>query len=65
MGSISVACYNPVPVARRLAAEGPVTDRASIVMRAAGGTVVHIFERVFQNAAGGAQMFARFEPVTF
>jgi hypothetical protein len=66
MASISVACYKPKPgcdaalldLARGhlppLRAEGLVTARASIVMRAADGTIVEIFERVSQEAIAGA-----------
>jgi hypothetical protein len=66
MGSISVACYKPKPgkeevlleLVRKhlppLRAEGLVTDRPSIVMRAADGTLIEIFEWVSQEAIAGA-----------
>ena len=66
MGSISVACYKPKPgcddalleLVRNhlppLRAEGLVTDRASIVMRAGDGTVIEVFEWVSQEAVAGA-----------
>ena len=58
MASISVACYRPKPGCEEellelvrnhlppLRAEGLVTDRPSIVMRTADGTVIEIFEWV-------------------
>jgi hypothetical protein len=66
MGSISVACYKPRPncedtlmeLVRNhlppLRAQGLVTARAPIVMRAADGTVIEIFEWVSQEAIAGA-----------
>ena len=66
MGSISVACYKPKPGCEAallelvrghlppLRAQGLVTDRASIVMRAADGTIIEIFEWVSQEAIAGA-----------
>ncbi|HTB14503.1 MAG TPA: hypothetical protein VK752_23190 [Bryobacteraceae bacterium] len=82
MGSISVACYRPKPGCEQellelvrnhlppLRSEGLVTDRASIVMRAADGTIVEIFEWVSQEAIAGAHrnpaviaLWARFEKV--
>ena len=66
MGSISVACYRPragcdgallelvhhhLPPLR---SEGLVTERASIVMRTADGTIIEIFEWVSQDAIAGA-----------
>lgn len=82
MGSISVACYRPKPgcdealleLVRNhlppLRAERLVTDRASIVMRAADGTIVEVFEWVSQEAIAGAhsnptvlELWKRFEAV--
>ena len=82
MGSISVACYKPKPgceekllelVRNHLAplrAQGLVTERASIVMRAADGTIVEVFEWVSQEAIAGAHkhpvvldLWKRFEAV--
>jgi hypothetical protein len=66
MGSISVACYKPKPGCEAallelvrghlppLRAEGLVTDGASVVMRAADGTITEIFEWVSQEAIAGA-----------
>ena len=66
MGSISLACYRPKPGCEEkllelvrnhlppLRAQGLVTDRASIVMRTADGTVIEIFEWVSQEAIAGA-----------
>ena len=63
MGSISVACYKPKPDCEAallelvrghlppLRTEGLVTDRASIVMRAADGTIIEIFEWVLGCSA--------------
>jgi len=65
MGSISVTCYKPRPGCEKalielvrnhlppLRAQGLVT-RAPIVMRAADGTIVEIFEWVSQEAIAGA-----------
>jgi hypothetical protein len=80
MGSISVACYkskrgkeevllelvrNHLPPLR---AEGLVTNRDSIVMQAADGTIIEIFEWVSQEAIAGAhsnlvvlELWKRFE----
>jgi hypothetical protein len=82
MGSISVACYKPKPGCDAalldlvrghlppLRAEGLVTDRSSIVMRAADGTIIEIFEWVSQEAIAGAHsnpavldLWNRFEAV--
>ncbi|MGA8028485.1 MAG: hypothetical protein WB992_15180 [Bryobacteraceae bacterium] len=82
MGSISVACYRPktgcedalLQLVRNhlppLRAEGLVTERASIVMRAADGTIVEVFEWVSQEAIAGAhsnpavlELWKRFEAV--
>ena len=82
MGSISVACYRPragceqalldlvrnhLPPLRSLVL---VTERASIVMRAADGTIIEIFEWVSQEAIAGAHenpvvldLWKRFEAV--
>jgi hypothetical protein len=82
MGSISVACYKPragcekplLELVRNhlppLRSEGLVTDRPSIVMRTADGTIVEIFEWVSQEATAGAHqnpavidLWKRFEAV--
>jgi hypothetical protein len=82
MGSISVACYKPkggceaalLELVRGhlppLRTQGLVTDRASIVMRAADGTVIEIFEWVSPEAIAGAHsnpvvldLWKRFEAV--
>jgi hypothetical protein len=82
MGSISVACYKPRPGCEQallelvrdhlppLRAEGLVTDRAPIVMRAADGTIVEVFEWVSQQAIASAhenptvlELWKRFEAV--
>lgn len=66
MGSISIACYKPRPGCEQtlrelvrdhlppLRAEGLVTEREAIVMRAADGTVVEVFEWVSREAIAGA-----------
>ena len=66
MGSISVACYKPRPGCEQallelvrnhlppLRAQGLVTERTPIVMRAADGTIVEIFEWVSKEAIAGA-----------
>ena len=66
MGSISVACYKPKPGQEKalldlvrnhlppLRAEGLVTDRASIVLRAGDGTLIEIFKWASQEAIAGA-----------
>ena len=82
MGSISVACYKPKPGCEEallqlvrdhlppLRAEGLVTDRPSIVMRTAEGTIVEVFEWVSREAIAGAHqnpkvidLWKRFEAV--
>ena len=82
MGSISVACYRPRPGCEQaltdlvrnhlppLRAEGLVTNRASIVMRTADGTIVEVFEWVSQEAIASAhsnpmvlELWKRFEAV--
>jgi hypothetical protein len=82
MRSISVACYRPRPGCEQalfdlvrdhlppLRAQGLVTDRASIVMRAADGTIVEVFEWVSREAIAGAhsnpvvlELWKRFEAV--
>ena len=82
MGSLVVACYKPRPgcedqllsVVRDhlppLRAEGLVTDRESIVMRAADGTIIEVFEWVSQDAITAAHsnpvvlgLWQRFESV--
>lgn len=82
MGSIPVACYrpragceeallelvgNPLPPLRSL---GLVTERASIAMRTADGTIGEVFEWVSQEAIAGAhhnpavvELWKRFEAV--
>ncbi len=66
MGSMAVACYTPKPgraeelleLVRNhlppLRAEGLVTPREPVVMRAADGTLVEIFEWVSQEAIADA-----------
>jgi hypothetical protein len=80
MGSISVACYKPrhgseqalLDLVRNhlppLRAQGLVTDRPSVVMRTADGTIVEIFEWVSKEAIAGAhtnpvvlELWKRFE----
>jgi len=80
MGSISVACYRPRPGCEEvlldlvrghlppLRSQGLVTERASIVMRGADGTIVEVFEWVSQEAIAGAhtnpvvlELWKRFE----
>jgi hypothetical protein len=82
VGSISVACYKPRPGCEAalfelvrnhlppLRAQGLVTDRPSIVMRTADGTIVEVFEWVSQEAIAGAHvnpavidLWQRFEAV--
>jgi quinol monooxygenase YgiN len=82
MGSISVACYKPRPGCAQallelvrdhlppLRAAGLVTAREPIVMRAADGTIVEVFEWVSQAAIAGAHqdpavqaLWKRFEAV--
>jgi hypothetical protein len=82
MGSISVACYKPRPGCEQallelvrnhlppLRAQGLVTDRAPIVMRAANGTIIEIFEWTSQEAIASAHtnsavldLWKRFEAV--
>jgi hypothetical protein len=82
MGSISVACYKPRPGCEEallelvrnhlppLRSEGLVTERPSIVMRTADGTIVEVFEWVSQEAIAGAHhnptvigLWQRFEAV--
>jgi len=82
MRSISVACYKPRPGCEEallelvrnhlppLRAEGLVTERPSIVMRTADGTIIEIFEWVSQEAIAGAHqnpvvldLWNRFEAV--
>lgn len=82
MGSISIACYKPragceetlLALVRDhlppLRAEGLVTDRTSIVMRTADGTIVEVFEWVSAEAIASAhhnpvvlQLWKRFEAV--
>jgi hypothetical protein len=66
MGSISVACYRPRPGQEQALLElvrnhlpplrgaGLVTERAPIVMRAADGTIVEVFEWVSKEAIASA-----------
>ena len=82
MGSISVACYKPRPGSEEalvalvrnhlppLRAQGLVTERLPIVMRAGDGTIIEIFEWVSQEAIAGAhqnpvvlELWKRFETV--
>ena len=82
MGSISVACYKPRPDCEEallelvrnhlppLRTEGLVSDRPSIVMRTADGTIIEVFEWVSQEAIAGAHhnpavldLWKRFEAV--
>jgi hypothetical protein len=82
MGSISVACYRPRPGKEAdllalvqdhlppLRAEGLVTERPSIVMRTADGTVIEVFEWRSQDAIARAHdnpivldLWKRFEAV--
>jgi hypothetical protein len=82
MGSVSVACYRPRPGCEAallelvrnhlppLRAEGLVTERPSIVMRTADGTIVEVFEWASQEAIAGAhhnaaviELWKRFEAV--
>lgn len=82
MGSISVACYKPRPGSEQallalvrehlppLRAEGLVTERESIVMRTADGTIIEVFEWVSKEAIAGAHtnpvvlsLWKRFEGV--
>ena len=84
MGSIAVACYKPRPGCEQalldlvrnhlppLRAEGLVTERASIVMRTADGTIVEVFEWVSKEAIAGAHsnpvvldLWKKFEAVCF
>jgi hypothetical protein len=82
MGSMVVACYKPKPGCEQallelvrnhlppLRAQGLVTERSSIVMRAADGTIIEVFEWVSQEAIAGAHknpvvldLWKRFEAV--
>jgi hypothetical protein len=66
MGSISVACYKPRPGHEAalldlihnhlppLRSQGLVTDRPSIVMRTADGTIIEVFEWISQDAIAAA-----------
>jgi quinol monooxygenase YgiN len=82
LSSISVACYRPKPGCEEalrvevrdhlppLRAQGLVTERASIVMRAQDGTIIEIFEWVSQEAIADAhanpvvlEVWKRFEAV--
>jgi hypothetical protein len=66
MGSISVACYRPRPGQEHALLElvrnhlpplrgvGLVTERAPIVMRAADGTIVEVFEWASKEAIARA-----------
>jgi hypothetical protein len=82
LSSISVACYRPKPGCEEalrvevrdhlppLRAQGLVTERASIVMRAQDGTIIEIFEWVSQEAIADAHsnpvvlgIWKRFEAV--
>ena len=82
MGSIALACYKPRPGCEEalldlvrnhlppLRGEGLVTERPSIVMRTADGTVIEVFEWVSQEAIADAHqnpvvldLWKRFEAV--
>jgi hypothetical protein len=82
MGSISIACYKPRPGCEEalldlvrnhlppLREQGLVTNRDSIVMRTADGTIIEVFEWVSQEAIAGAHsnpavldLWKRFEAV--
>ncbi len=82
MKSISIACYKPNPgcedrlleLVRNhlppLRSQGLVTDRPSIAMRTADGTIVEVFEWVSQEAIAGAhqnpvviELWKKFEAV--
>lgn len=82
MGSISIACYKPKPgcddalleLVRNhlppLRAQGLVTERDSIVMRASDATIIEVFEWVSQEAIAGAhsnpvvlELWKRFEAI--
>ncbi len=82
MGSLVIACYKPRPGKEAellalvgdhlppLRAEGLVTDRAPIVMRAADGTLIEVFEWNSQDAIAQAHknpavqaLWKRFEAV--
>jgi hypothetical protein len=82
MGSISVACYKPKAGCEEallalvrdhlppLRAAGLVTPRESIVMRAADGTIIEVFEWISQEAIAKAhshpavlELWKKFEAV--
>ena|ERR1700729_4167643 len=82
MGSIAVACYKPKPGCEEALLElvrnhlpplrqlGLVTERDSIVMRTADGTIIEIFEWVSKDAVAAAHrnpavldLWKRFEAV--
>ncbi|MHB8529452.1 MAG: hypothetical protein ACYC8V_08075 [Caulobacteraceae bacterium] len=82
MGSMVVACYKPRPGEEAalldlvlghlgpLRAEGLVTDRDPIVMRAANGTLVEVFEWISQDHIAAAhknpvvqELWKKFEAV--
>jgi hypothetical protein len=82
LGSISVACYKPKPGCEEallalvrehlppLRGAGLATDRESMVMCAADGTVIEVFEWVSQEAITGAhshpvvlELWKKFEAV--
>ena len=82
MGSISVACYKPKPGCEAallalvrehlppLRAAGLVTNRESIVMRTADGTIIEVFEWISQEAIASAhshpvvlELWKKFEAV--
>jgi quinol monooxygenase YgiN len=82
MGSMVIACYKPRPGCEAaleelvrnhlppLRAEGLVTERSPIAMRAADGTIVEVFEWVSQEAIDRAhkspavlELWKRFEAV--
>jgi len=69
VGSISVACYKPLPGCEAtlldlvrnhlppLRAEGLVTERPSTMMRTEDGTIVEVFEWVSREAVAGAHQY--------
>ena len=66
MGRIVIACYKPKPAREkeldqlmkthidRLRREGLVTDRESIIMKSASGTVIEVFEWASKEAIESA-----------
>jgi hypothetical protein len=66
MGRITIACYKPKPGKNealkqlmkthlpRLNQQGLVTDRESIIMEAADGTIIEVFEWISEEAIQNA-----------